>query len=390
MKATRVLGGLAALLAVVGLGLVAGLPPLVDRWKNAIVTDEPGAPSPAAVALAGRLRLADLHADALLWGRDLTVRHGRGHVDLPRLQAGNVAVQGFGIVTRAPLVLDIERNEDGAADAITLFALFQGWPRATWGSYRARALHQARLLDDVAARSGGALTVLRSAADLEALLAARTTDPSRTGAVLGIEGAHVVEHDLASVDMLFAAGVRMMAPAHFFDTEVGGSAHGATKGGLTPLGREVIAAMHARSMIVDLAHASAHTIDDVLALGRPVVVSHTGIRATCDNNRNLSDDQLRAIAATGGLVGIGYWETAICGRGARAVARAIRHAVDVAGVDHVGLGSDFDGSVATPFDTTGLAHVIDALLAEGFDEPAVARIMGESVLAFLARNLPPR
>ena len=106
----------------------------------------------------------------------------------------------------------------------------------------------------------------------------------------------------------------MVGLAHFFDNAVAGSAHGVEKGGLTALGRELVAELEARSMIVDLAHSSARTIDDVLSIAtRPVVASHTGVRGVADNARNLPDDQLRGIAATGGMVGIGFWPTA-CGR----------------------------------------------------------------------------
>ena len=142
-------------------------------------------------------------------------------------------------------------------------------------------------------------------------------------------------------------------------------------------------------MLLDLAHASPLTIRDALAVAtRPVVVSHTGVKGTCDNVRNLCDDALRGVARTGGLVGIGYWKTAVCGTDGRAVARAIRHAAGVAGIDHVGLGSDFDGAVAQPFDTTGLVEITDALLAEGFTEAQVAQVMGGNVFRLLSETLP--
>lgn len=142
-------------------------------------------------------------------------------------------------------------------------------------------------------------------------------------------------------------------------------------------------------MTLDLAHASKKTIQDVLAMAtRPVIVSHTGVKGTCDNNRNLSDEQLRAIARTGGVIGIGYWSTATCGRDAKAIARAIRHAVSVAGIDHVGLGSDYDGAVDAPFDVAGLAELTDALLAAGFEEGEIRKIAGENVLRVFKANLP--
>jgi microsomal dipeptidase-like Zn-dependent dipeptidase len=209
-------------------------------------------------------------------------------------------------------------------------------------------------------------------------------------AFLGVEGAQALDGNLDNLDALFDAGVRMMAPTHLSDNDMGGSAHGIEKGGLTDRGRELVRRMESKGMIVDLAHASARTFDDVIAIStRPVVVSHTGVRGTCDNVRNLSDDQLRAVAKTGGIVGIGYWETATCGRDAVAVARAIRHAITVAGIAHVGLGSDFDGAVAEPFDTTGLVQITDALLVGGFGEAEIESIMGGNVVRLLLATLPP-
>jgi microsomal dipeptidase-like Zn-dependent dipeptidase len=181
----------------------------------------------------------------------------------------------------------------------------------------------------------------------------------------------------------------MIAPVHFFDTAFAGSAHGMGKGGLTAAGRALVAGLERRSMVLDLAHASPRTLDDALALARRgVVVSHTGVKGTCDNPRNLSDAHLRAVARTGGVVGIGFWETAVCGRGPGAIARAVRHAATVAGIDHVALGSDFDGAVSTPFDAAGLPALTEALLAEGFADDDVARIMGANAIRVLQAGLP--
>jgi microsomal dipeptidase-like Zn-dependent dipeptidase len=207
--------------------------------------------------------------------------------------------------------------------------------------------------------------------------------------LLGIEGAHALDGDLANLDALFDAGFRMMAPTHFFDTDIGGSAHGVRKGGLTEMGREMIRRMEAKGMILDLAHASPQVLDEALALAkRPVVVSHSGVKGTCNNRRNLSDEHLRGIARTGGVVGIGYWETAVCGADARAIARAIRYAADLIGVEYVALGSDFDGAIPAPFDTTGLAQITEALLNAGFSESQIRLIMGENVVRVLRQTLP--
>jgi microsomal dipeptidase-like Zn-dependent dipeptidase len=210
-----------------------------------------------------------------------------------------------------------------------------------------------------------------------------------TSGFLGIEGAQALEGKLNTLDRLFDAGYRMVSPSHFFDTEIGGSAAGERKGGLTPLGREWVRKMEAKGMIIDLAHSSAATIRDVTAMAqRPVLVSHTGVKGTCNNNRNLSDDQLRSIANTGGIVGIGFWDTATCGRDAAAIARAIQYAVKAVGVDHVALGSDFDGSVTVPFDESGMKLVTEELMRTGFSDEQIAKIMGGNVVKFLENNLP--
>src|SRR5277367_4936112 len=183
----------------------------------------------------------------------------------------------------------------------------------------------------------------------------------------------------------------MMSPSHFFDNDIGGSAAGVQKTGRNEKGREWVRQMEARHMIIDLAHASPKTIDDVLAMAtRPVVVSHTGVRGTCNNNRNLSDDQIRSVAAKGGLIGIGYWDTATCGTDAQAIVKAMRYVSDRVGVEHVALGSDFDGAVTTPFDTTGLVEITDAMLEAGYTEQEIRLIMGENVMGFLELNLPEK
>ncbi len=377
----------AGVLGALGATAAALVPSRAEQRLNR-VAPRPIAVGPRAQQLHARLPVADLHADTLLWDRDLLRRGTRGHVDVPRLAEGGVALQVFTVVTKSPRRLNIERNDD-RSDDITLLALAQRWPPATWASLRARALHQATRLEAAARRSRGALTLVRTRPELDAFLERRRADPRLVAGVLGLEGSHALEGDLRNVDVLRQAGFRMMAPTHFFDTGIGGSAHGVTKGGLTPLGREWVRALEERQVLVDLAHASPQTIDEVLALARrPVVVSHTGVKGTCDNRRNLSDAQLRAIAATGGVVGIGFWDTAVCGEDARAIARAIAHAVRVAGPEHVGLGSDFDGAVTTPFDASGLPQVTQALLDAGLAEGDVERVMGGNVMRLLRQSLP--
>lgn len=391
---SRIAVAASAATALVSAGALAARatgPRLVARTERrlcAVHWPPPYVASERARDLHASLQVVDLHADSLLWGRDLLVRGDRGHVDVPRLIDGNVAIQVLAASVKTPRHLNIERNDD-RSDDITLVALASGWPMRTWRSLLARAIHLADGAHEFADRSDGRFTILSSAFVLEDYLARRRDTPAITAGLLAIEGAHALDGDLANVDVLADAGFRMMSPSHFFDNEFGGSAHGIRKGGLTAAGREMIERMEARSMLLDLAHASGPTIDDALAVStRPVVVSHTGVRGVADNTRNLTDEQLRAIAATGGLVGIGFWPTACGGDDAAAIARSIRHAVAVAGVDHVGLGSDFDGAVTTPFDATGMALITDALLDEGFSPASIESIMGGNAIRLLRDSLP--
>jgi len=364
------------------------LPAQLDQRANQVLAKTYPAPSPRAQALHQKLFIADLHCDALLWNRDLLARNSRGEVDVPRLLEGNMALQAFTVVSKVPFGLNLESNSD-QKDMITLLAIAQRWPPSTWGSLKHRALHQAKKLHEFAAHSAGKLALIKTREDLQNYLARRQENSTVTAGFLGSEGAQVLEGQLENLDDLFAAGFRMMAPTHFFDTEIGGSAHGLEKGGLTALGRAWVKKMEEKKMIIDLAHASPQTIDEVLALATlPLVVSHTGVKAACDNTRNLSDDHVKRIAQTGGVIGIGFWDTAVCGTEAKAIAKAIRHAANLAGVEHVGLGSDFDGAVKTPFDAAHIIQLTDALLMEGFADEEIALMMGGNVLRVLQEILP--
>jgi microsomal dipeptidase-like Zn-dependent dipeptidase len=384
----KILIALVILLIIAAFVFFFVVPPQIEKGMNVTLNPPPYSSSERAAELHKRILVADLHADSLLWARDLLERGTRGHVDVPRLIEGNVALQAFTIVSKTPRNQNIESNDD-STDNITALAIAQRWPIAAWTSLTERALYQSRKLRDTADRSGGKLTIIRSAADLEAYLERRKNEPGITAGFLGIEGAQALDGNLSNIDVLFDAGFRMMAPTHFFDNDLGGSAHGVAKGGLTEKGREMIRQMESRRMIVDLAHASEKTFADAVTMAtRPVVVSHTGVRGTCDNARNLSDEQIKAVAKTGGVIGIGYWDTATCGKDAKAIAKAIRYAVDVAGVDHIGLGSDFDGAVTVPFDTSGLVQITDALIAEGFNDTDIEKIMGGNVIRLLKSILP--
>jgi membrane dipeptidase len=343
---------------------------------------------PAVAALHRSLTIADLHADALLWGRDLAQLADYGYVDLPRLIQGNVALQVFTVVTKVPTPLKLEGNGD-QRDNITKLAILQRWPIEAWFSLKARALHQAQQLRNLEQRSSGQFRVIQTAADLTQYLKQRITQPSIVAGLLGLEGAQALEGKIENLDRLYESGFRVIGLAHFFDNAVAGSAHGIDHTGLTPFGRQVIQRMQERRMVIDLAHASSQTIDDVLQIAQsPVLVSHTGVRGTCDNARNLTDRQLQQIAQTGGVIGIGFWETAVCGQDVAAIVRAMRYVVNLVGIDYVALGSDFDGAVRLPIDAANLVQITVGLKTAGFTEVEIGKIMGLNVMRFLAQVLP--
>uniref|UniRef100_B8HT46 Peptidase M19 renal dipeptidase n=1 Tax=Cyanothece sp. (strain PCC 7425 / ATCC 29141) TaxID=395961 RepID=B8HT46_CYAP4 len=339
-------------------------------------------------ALHRSLTIVDLHADSLLWGRDLSTLETYGHVDVPRLIQGNVALQTFAVVTKVPTPLLLEGNSD-RSDNITKLAILQRWPILSWFSLKERALYQARQLHAVERKASGTFRIIKTKQDLNQYLEQRQQNQHITAGLLGLEGTHALEGQLDNVNRLYEAGFRLIGLAHFFDNEVGGSAHGIERGGLTPFGRAVLKRMEELNLIVDLAHASAKTLDDVLQVTtRPVLVSHTGVQGTCDNARNLSDRQLQQIARTGGVIGVGFWKTAVCGEDVQAIVRAIRYGVNLVGVNHIALGSDFDGAVRVPFDVSHLEQITNGLQQEGFSESEIEKIMGLNVIHLLQQVLP--
>ncbi|MCP5059505.1 MAG: amidohydrolase family protein [bacterium] len=383
---------LASAFTLILLGLLAAfawLPGWLDQFINRVEMEAPFEGSAHAQALLGAFGAIDLHADPLLWDRDLGERHRHGQVDLPRLVEGKVAVQVFGIVTQTPMGMNFERTPADDPDMITLLAVLQRWPTSTWTSRRARAEHQAEELAALAEHSEGRLRMLRTRGDLEEVIQARARGESVVGGLLGLEGMHALDGELEAVDALFAAGVRMMAPTHFFDNRIAGSSAGVEKYGLTDLGRAALRRAQELGIVIDVAHASPATIDGMLEIvDAPMVASHTGVQATCPGPRNLSDDHVRAIAEKGGVIGIGYFAGAVCGTSPEHIARAMAHVRKLAGADHVALGSDFDGAVATDFDTTGLPLVIDALLAEGFTDDEIRRTLSANALRVFREVLP--
>ncbi|MGH1541039.1 MAG: dipeptidase [Arenicella sp.] len=373
----RILAGIIGLAVLVVLILHYVVLPYVDSSYNRVVTTKAIKVTPQTREFHEKAFIADLHADSLLWARDLRVRYQRGHVDLPRLKDGAVDLQVFSVVTRVPKKRNYHSTPD-VNDSLPLL-FFAAWRSpVTWFSARFRALAQAEELRQ-----------LTSETELNLVLDRKSLNQDGPKALLALEGMHALEGRESALQQLHAAGYRMMGLAHHFDNDVAGSAHGVEKYGLTPFGQKMVEDMQTMGITIDLAHASRQAFDDALEIaGKPVVVSHGGVQGTCPGPRNLSDNQLRRIAQNTGVVGIGYWKGATCDNSVQGIVAAILHVIEVAGIDTVALGSDFDGNVSVPFDVADLSVLTQALFEAGLSHRDVEKVLGGNVRRVLEMNLP--
>lgn len=388
MKPRMILQWMAAGAALAAARLaLRGISLTVQQRLNPTLTRPPYAIVAETAAFHNRLMVADLHCDALLWDTNLSRRNRFGHVDVPRLLDGNVALQVFSAVTKVPP--PGKESTFGRLDLITLLSLIELWPPRTWSDLTARAIYQACKLKRIEARSHSQLTIVKSRKDLADFLRRREAGRKAVAAVLAVEGAHSFRGNVANIDALYDAGFRIVGLTHLSDNEIGGANTGEAQYGLTDYGREVVKKLEERGLIIDLAHASPSLIRDVLAVTKgPALVTHTGVKGICPNQRNLGDREIKDIAERGGLIGLGFGPVFTCAPGAAAIARSIAYVARLVGVEHVALGSDYDGVIEAPFDASGLPLLTQELKNEGFVEDEIRKIMGGNAVRFLARNLP--
>lgn len=387
MKRTLI-GTLVGLIIIGGL-FFAFIPSYLESTINLIEPHDPYELSDEAKALHESLVVVDLHTDSMLWNRDPLDWGSTGHVDVPRMQAGNMALQVFSSTTKSPAGQNYESNSEDAPDQLTLAVVLQLWPLRTWNSIYERALYQAERLNAAATEAPDQLMVVRTAADLDALLANREGGSDQVGGVLLTEGSHPLEGDVANVATLHEAGYRIMGLQHFFDNRLGGSLHGLSGAGLTEFGREAIAEMNRLGIIIDVAHSSEQVVRDTLEIAaKPLIVSHTGFRGACDSPRNIPDALMQEIAAKGGLIGVGFWDGAVCDYSPAGIVRSIRYGIDLVGVDNVALGSDYDGSTKVALDASEIGILTQEMLNADFTEEEIRKVMGGNAVRFLRENLP--
>ena len=365
------------------------LPSWLDKQMNPVSDHLPFVVSDKARDLHKTLLIGDWHSDSALWNRNLSKTYDYGHEDIPRMQKGNIALQMFTTVTKSPSGQNYDSNETASRDNITSLAIVQGWPIKTWSSLTERAIFQAEKIRDLSLRDSKNLMLIESQSDLKQFMIKRELNPTLIGALIGTEGSHALDGDLNNIERLYNKGFRMMSLHHFFDNKLGGSLHGITGQGLTDFGRQSIVEMLRLNIIIDVSHSSENVVKDVLDItNRPIVVSHTGFNGYCESPRNISDGLMQSIAKKGGLIGVGFWDGAVCDNTPKSVAEAIVYGIELIGVDHVALGSDFDGAITPGFDSSELVAITHELLELGLSDFQIRKVMGGNMFAFLQQNLP--
>jgi membrane dipeptidase len=252
------------------------------------------------------------------------------------------------------------------------------WARACW---------QLDRLDGLCKASSGQVAIAKEAAQLD-----RNHAEGRLSAVVGIEGAHALEGKPERLEQLWERGVRFMSLTHLASNEAAGSSFpGGQRRGLTPYGRLLLERMEQLGMALDIAHASRRTIDEALeAFSGPVFCSHTGMRSATRSWRNLEDAHARELARRGGVVCVIFATVFIGGRSLDCLLRHLERALEIAGEDHVGFGSDFDGMISLPRgmgDVVGLRALLAAMLERGLPESTVRKVMGGSLRRFFAEKV---
>jgi membrane dipeptidase len=300
--------------------------------------------------------VVDLHVDTLLdiqaGRRTLGERSTRGHVDLPRLRDGGVGVQVFAAY--------IAPHE--AARAVS------------------RALELLRAFHASAAANAVMISLATTVEEIEQVRRA-----GRIAAVLSIEnGGDALARDIRVLDEFYRQGVRMVGLTWNSSNPMGDGALGRDHSGLTDLGRAVLRRMEELGIIVDVSHLSEAAFwDAVRATRGPLVASHSNAAALRPHPRNLTDEQLRAIAARGGVVGVNFYPEFLGEATLERVLDHIDHMVKVMGIDHVALGSDFDGIPQTPRgleDVSRLPNLTAGLLRRGYTTEQIHKILGANAL----------
>lgn len=338
--------------------------------------------------------VVDGHNDTLLALADADDRvatfregGGEGHLDLPRARSAGLGAAFFAAFVPNETRVEKRETPDGVEYPVPDPLDRDRAKRVTYETLE--CLHQ------WAAEIDG-FRVLRTLEDLDRCLERGEDAPASAGtgegdrplgAIFHLEGAEAIEPDLSNLEFLYRSGLRSVGPVWSRHNEFGHGVrfeypgHPDTGPGFTETGLALLDACEDRGILVDLAHATERGFFDAAeAQDGPLVVSHTGAHALCEHSRNLTDRQLDAVADSGGIVGIAFAEGTLAGpdgdAGVDTIADHVEYVADRAGIDHVGLGSDFDGASVPDDvgDVTGLPAVFAELRDRGFDADRLAKV----------------
>ncbi len=341
-----------------------------------MIDSAPTDPAKLAREIHQRCCIADAHADALMWNRDLCLRSTEGHVDFPRLKEAGVKLQCFPVVTRGyPLV-----------NGFGLLKWKRNWPPHARQGEWAACVWQLDRMADFCRRSGGQASIVGKSNEL-----AQNVSRGALSAVLGIEGGHALEGKVERVKEVYQRGVRFIGLTHLYNNELGGSSS-PLQGNkpLTELGRQMLDEMAKLGMVLDVSHASPKTLEQMLEHPVRPFCSHAGVAKERKLWRNLDDASLKKIADKGGVVGIIFATYYVGGKTLDDICRHIEHAINVMGEDGVGLGSDFDGLIPLPQgikDVADLPNLTEALLKRGMPVRVAEKVAGENYKRFFLEVL---
>lgn len=312
----------------------------------------------------------DSHVDTpseLLKLRDISIDNQNGQVDFPKLRRGGVDGSFFALYTPADL----------SSEAAAL-----------------RALEMISAVYDVAEASSGKAALTCTPAQAE-----ENRKKGVFSIFIGMENGSPIGKSLSLLRTFYRLGTRYLTLTHNGDNAIADSAaQGNTWGGLSPFGREVVAEMNRLGMMVDLSHASDATFYDCIKYSKaPVVATHSCCRALCGHRRNLTDDMLRALAGVDGYVGINFYPYFLSDRykgegsplpGVKEIVDHIDHAVEICGINHVGIGSDYDGIEVTPEgmeDVSRMPLVFEEMSRRGYTVEQIDMVSGANLMAVLDR-----
>lgn len=305
------------------------------------------------------------------------------HCDTPMLFG-----YGYSLEERSTFALvDLHKMNEGALDVVTMVAYLKQGGRDD-ASLAAAVAQTDALLQGIEERVNANCRYVAIADDPRALL--HLKNDGKKVIMLGVENGYAIGREIANIEKLRRRGVVYMTLCHNGDNDICDSAKGSGEhGGLSEFGRKVVAEMNRVGMLIDLSHAAESTFYATLqASTQPVACSHSSCRALCDHPRNLTDEQLRALAAKGGVVQITMYSGFLRNEGDAALddfMQHLLHAIDVAGIDHVGIGTDFDGDgkIVGCADASQLRNVTRELLRRGFSLADIEKIWGGNWLRLL-------